>query len=160
MRIAPTVLAVLMLVFSCDSERVYEKNFDFESRFWEITEQPLFEFEINDAVSRYNLYGNLRNSASYPYSRLFVNAYLQDSSGSLLQKKLTTVYLFDQKTGKPLGESGIGDIYDHRIKLMENYQFPYAGKFSMKLEQYMRLDSLEGILAVGLRVEKAAPAQR
>ena len=108
MRIAVVALAILVVVLSCDSERVYEKNFDFDSRFWLISEQPDFEFMIDDSIQVYNLYCNIRNSVSYPYSRLFVNAYLQDSSGSVLQKKLTEVFLFDPKTGKPFGESGIG----------------------------------------------------
>ena len=154
MRIAFVAMAMLVVVLSCDSERLYEKNFDFDLRFWPISEQPNFEFVISDSIHAYNLYCNIRNSVSYPYSRLFVNAYLQDSAGRVLQKRLTEVFLFDPKTGKPFGDSGIGDIYDHRVPVLDNYTFPYRGKFRMKFEQQMRLDSLQGILAVGLRVEK------
>lgn len=159
MRIAVVALTLLAVVLSCDSERLYEKNFDFDSRFWLISEQPYFEFVISDSIQAYNLYCNIRNSVSYPYSRLYVNAYLQDSAGRVLQKKMTEVFLFDPKTGKPFGESGIGDIYDHRIPVLNNYTFPYRGKFKMKFEQHMRLDSLQGILAVGLRVEKSRLSQ-
>ena len=155
MRVAVVALAVLVLVFSCDSERMYEKNFDFDSRFWLISEKPLFEFVISDSIQKYNLYCNIRNSVSYPYSRLFVKAYLQDSAGRVLQDKLTEVFLFDPKTGKPFGESGIGDIYDQRVPVMNNVTFPSRGEYKMKFEQYMRLDSLQGILAIGLRVEKS-----
>ena len=62
--------------------------------------------------------------------------------------------LFDPKTGKPFGRSGLGDIYDHRLQFIKNFKFPYSGKFRMKFKQEMRKDSLDGILAVGLRVEK------
>ena len=57
------------------------------------------------------------------------------------------------KTGKPFGTSGLGDIYDHRFELLKDYQFPTRGKYRIKLEQMMRMDTLHGILAVGVRVE-------
>lgn len=158
MRITIATIALFTLVVSCDSERMYEKNFDFDSRFWLPSEQPDFEFVIRDSIETYNLYCNIRNSVSYPYSRLFINAYLQDSAGGVLQKKLTEVLLFDPQTGKPFGESGIGDIYDQRVPVLTDFIFPYQGKYKMKFEHYMRVDSLQGILAVGLRVEKYRPS--
>ncbi len=61
--------------------------------------------------------------------------------------------IFDQKSGEPLGDSGLGDIYDHQFLLMKNYQFVAPGKYKMVFEQYMRADTVQGILAVGVRVE-------
>ena len=97
----------------------------------------------------------MRNSVSYPWSRLFITYYLQDSTGKDLQTKLLNEDLFDTKSGKPLGESGLGDIYDHQFQVLRDYQFAYPGKYKMKFEQFMRTDTLHGILAVGLRVERA-----
>ncbi len=157
MRLPLVAITVAILFCACDERRVYEKNFDFDSRFWRIHQQPEFEFEIQDSTAQYNLYCNLRNSVAYPYSRLFVNYYLRDSTGGLLRKGLLEMYLFDQKSGKPFGQSGIGDIYDQRVPVLTAFQFPYAGNYSIGFQQYMRLDTLDGILAVGLRVEKDLP---
>jgi gliding motility-associated lipoprotein GldH len=74
-----------------------------------------------------------------------------------MKRALMTEYLFDAKTGKPFGKSGIGDLYDHRFLLLKNYQFKSKGKYRMKFEQFMRTDTLPGILAVGLRVERSRP---
>jgi gliding motility-associated lipoprotein GldH len=155
MRIAVFVLLITMLFSACDEERVYEKNFDFEDRFWPVSQKPEFEFEIHDNKANYNLYCNIRNSVSFPYSRLFINYSLEDTTGVSLKKQLTPAFLFDQHSGKPEGTSGLGDIYDQRIPLLRNYHFPNPGKYRIRFEQYMRTDSLQGILAVGLRVEKA-----
>lgn len=143
------------LLSACDDNRVYEQISDFENRQWASSEKPQFEFIIDDINQRYTLSSDLRNSISYPYSRFFFTYYLQDSTGSDLQKKLLTEFLFDAKTGKPYGKSGIGDLYDHRFLLLENYQFPHKGKYRVVFEQFMRLDTLPGILSVGLRVERA-----
>jgi gliding motility-associated lipoprotein GldH len=63
-------------------------------------------------------------------------------------------FLFDQHTGKPQGSSGLGDIYDQRFPVISNYKFPSPGKYKVSFEQFMRKDTLEGVLAIGLRVER------
>jgi gliding motility-associated lipoprotein GldH len=154
MRIFFAFIVTAVFFTGCDTERVYEKNYDFTLRQWLVNDTPVFEFEIADTIADYNLYFNIRNSVSFPFSRLFINYYLEDSAGTPIQKKLTQTFLFDKQTGKPFGTSGLGDIYDQRVPLISNYRFPYSGKFKMKFEQFMRTDTLQGVLAVGLRVEK------
>lgn len=155
MRIFFIVTFLALTLYGCDESRVYEKNRDFENRSWLVNDSAEFEFEIRDTISRYNLYCNVRNSLNYPYSRLFITYSLLDSSGQEFQKKLAEAFLFDRTTGKPFGSSGLGDIYDQRIPLLTKFQFPHSGKYKVRFEQEMRKDTIEGILAVGLRVERA-----
>jgi gliding motility-associated lipoprotein GldH len=152
-------MALAISLFSCDESRVYEKNTDFHSRHWLVSEKPEFEFEIKDTLQSYNLYCNVRNSLDYPFARIFITYYLRDSSGVTLEKRLVRRVLFDDKTGEPQGESGLGDIYDHSIVLKTNYQFPFSGKYRITFEQFMRTDTLAGVLAVGLRVETNNPPE-
>jgi gliding motility-associated lipoprotein GldH len=134
---------------------IYEQNQDFENRYWLTEDQPEFEFFIDNAALRYNLYCDVRNEVSYPKSNIYLTYYLTDSAGVLLQKKLISDFLFDGKTGEPFGNSGLGDIYDHQLPLLKNYTFKHPGHYKIKFEQFMRMDTLPGILAVGVRVEKA-----
>jgi gliding motility-associated lipoprotein GldH len=99
---------------------------------------------------------NIRNSIDYPYARIFVNYDLQNQDGASLSQKMLAEYLFDQKTGKPFGSSGIGDIYDHQFPILKNYSFEKIGNYKIKLSQFMRMDTIPGIIAVGARVEKVA----
>jgi gliding motility-associated lipoprotein GldH len=149
------VLSFVVLTFlsSCDSNRVYEDNVEFKDRTWKIASPVQLEFDIADTTKRYNLYIDIRNSLDYPYSRLFVNYSLMNSAGEELSKKMISEYLFEQKTGKPTGSSGLGDVYDHQFIFLEKQTFAKAGKYKVKFEQFMREDTLQGILAVGLRVE-------
>jgi gliding motility-associated lipoprotein GldH len=149
------LLLIACLLVSCDSNRVYEDNVDFKDRTWKITEPAQLEFDITDTTKRYNLYLDIRNSLDYPYARLFVNYNLIDPVGAEGSKKMITEYLFDQKTGKPNGSSGLGDIYDHQFLFLEKHAFLKLGKHKVKFEQFMRQDTLQGVLAVGLRVEMA-----
>lgn len=139
---------------SCDSNRLYEDNVEFKNRAWRVIEEPRFEFAVADTAQRYNIYYNVRNSLDYPFARIFVTYHLYDSTGKELSKKLVYNDLFDEKTGQPCGESGLGDLYDHRFMLLGQYRFSHSGKYAVKLDQLMRQDTLTGVIAVGVRVEK------
>jgi gliding motility-associated lipoprotein GldH len=147
-----SLLAILLLLNCCDNSRVYEKNYDFSERHWLIHEKPSFEFTVNNGQP-YNLYCNLRNSVDYPYSRVFITYTLKDPTGTELKKQMIQSFLFDEKTGKPNGSSGLGDIYDQQLLLLKDYTFNKPGTYTMQYEQFMRTDTLKGVLAIGLRVE-------
>ena len=155
MRIIFCSMLISLVLISCDSSRVYEDNVDFKDRSWKINQPASFEFQITDTTKKYNLLMDIRNSIDYPYARLFVNYQLKGQDSISLSKELIAIYLFDQKSGKPIGTSGIGDIYDHQFSLLKNYPFKKAGKYKMNIQQFMRMDTIPGILAVGLRVETA-----
>ena len=159
MRIFLLLFITTLFLAGCDDNRVFEQITDLDKRQWVVSEKPEFEFLIDNAEARYDLYCDIRNSVSYPYSRFFFTYYLQDSSGVEIQKTLMTEYLFDAKTGKPFGKSGIGDLYDHRFLLLKDFKFKHTGKYRVKFEQFMRMDTLPGVLAVGLRVERSRPGK-
>lgn len=154
MRILLPILFLALFVAGCDDTRVYEQNHDFDQRAWLANDKPEFEFEIVNTVDAYTLYCNVRNSVAFPYSRLFIKYELKDSTGKVLEGKMLPAFLFDQHTGEPQGSTGLGDIYDQRFPVISNYRFPSAGKYKVSFEQFMRKDTLEGVLAIGLRVEK------
>lgn len=151
------ILLVGGVLLSCDNRRVFERNEEFDSRVWKALDTVKFYFDVPDATRRYDIFLNVRNSIDYPFARLFVNYSLADSTGAVLANDLLMKDLFDQKTGKPFGESGIGDIYDHQFLVLPGYQFNQQGEYSVMLQQFNRVDTLGGVLAVGVRVALAEP---
>jgi gliding motility-associated lipoprotein GldH len=147
-------ISAVFLLTACDDTRVFEKNLDCEQQAWMSGHKPEFEINIPDTTTFYNVYFNLRTGVDYPYSRIFFTYYLEDSLGLVLSKKLVDYMVFDPKTGKPQGSSGLGDIFDHQVPLVRKHRFPYAGTHRVKFEQFMRADTLAGVFAVGVRVEK------
>src|SRR5579872_909800 len=154
MRIYFRMATIALLLAGFDSRRVFEDNVEFQNRSWRISEPAQFEFQIADHTKKYNLFLNIINSLDYPFARIFVNYELLQHDSSI-SKKMVSEFLFDQKTGKPFGTSGIGDIYDHQFPILKNYSFEKAGSYKMKLDQFMRMDTIPGIVAVGIRIEKA-----
>jgi gliding motility-associated lipoprotein GldH len=151
------IFILLGTLLSCESNRIYEQNNVLDSRQWPANAPEIFAFEVTDNSQSYNIYFNIRNSLDYPFSRFFVEYTLTDSAGTELKKNLTSQYLFEQKTGKPFGNSAIGDVFDHQFKIIENYKFPYNGNYQISLKQLNRADTLKGVISVGVRVETVLP---
>lgn len=156
MRVVTCILLICML-YSCDPVRLYEQNINLEERYWRADDPMAFDFLIENTETPYSIYYNVRNSLDYPYSRIFIQYTLTDSTGKAIDKQLNAQYLFDQKTGKPMGQSGIGDVFDHQFMLIEKQKFSYPGKYKLLIEQFNRQDTLRGVLAIGARVEKISP---
>ncbi len=145
-------LLLLLLLISCDSSRVYEDYVDMEEAFWHLDSVKNFTFEITDIEREYNLLATFRNSSLYPFYNIYFQYSLTDSVDSVVVNQLKEADLFDPKTGQPRG-SGLGDMFDHTVPILEKYKFSKPGVYNIKLQQQMRLDSLPFILSVGARVE-------
>ena len=59
--------------------------------------------------------------------------------------------MFEPKTGKPLG-TGMGSTFDRNFDFIQSHTFEVSGHYSMKLTQFMRLDTLQDIDQIGVRV--------
>jgi len=149
-----TLCIALLALDSCDDSQVYENNVDFDRKVWAADSLPVFQFQIDNPDQPYNIYWNVRNTVSYPFQNLYLTYYLEDTVGNTITEDLYQVDLFEPRTGKPFG-SGLGDIFSHQILALPNYQFDSAGMYQIRLEQYMRRDSLPEILSVGVRIEVA-----
>jgi gliding motility-associated lipoprotein GldH len=146
----------IFMLSACGNGKVYQEYTDFNSRYWLVSDTAKFRFSIEDTSSRYNVYCNLRNSTQYPYSRIFLNFSLSDSTRKEFHTALLNDFLFDPKSGEPLGKTGLGDLYDHQLAVLKNYKFTKSGPFVVNIEQFMRTDTLQGILSVGVGIEKVS----
>ncbi|KAA3437190.1 gliding motility lipoprotein GldH [Rufibacter hautae] len=155
-RVLVSLLSLGLFLANCDANRVFEENQDIENNQWPVALAPKFEFEITDTTQQYNVFLNVRNAIQYPFYNLYLRHYLIGPDGKQINTMLHEMYLMDPKTGEPRG-NGTGDIFDHRFRALKNVRFPQAGKYQLKLNQYMRQDPLPGIMSVGIRVEKVAP---
>jgi gliding motility-associated lipoprotein GldH len=145
---------------SCDDNRIYDTHIDIENALWPENKELNYDFEVTDNKQAYNVIYNIRYANTYPYYNLYLHYYLADSAGKVLKDHQLHMDLFDPKTGKPLGK-GLGDLFDGTFlnQDLKAYKFPYAGKYKMKLRQYMRQSQLQGISSVGVKVEKVVTAE-
>ncbi len=141
---------------SCHSDSVFEQTLDLPASGWADTSTVRFEFQIANSSTPKNVFLTTRYNNEYNFHNLYIQYTLCDSTGKELVKKLDQLILFDQTTGKPIGNgfAGTTDL-DTKLYYFKNYKFPYKGRYSVQIKQFMRISPLSGIQAIGIKVKEA-----
>ncbi|UCG28683.1 MAG: gliding motility lipoprotein GldH [Bacteroidales bacterium] len=147
----PSCFLILVLLTSCDPNRVFEENKTIPDHTWKWDNVLNFNVEIADTVNPHNIFVNIRNGGQYQYSNLYLFIKTISPSGQWIRDTVECI-LADEK-GRWLG-NGLGDIYEIRIPYKINVRFPYTGIYTFEFEQAMRIEDLNHIFDVGLRVER------
>ncbi|QJD95818.1 gliding motility lipoprotein GldH [Mucilaginibacter robiniae] len=148
------LLSTLSSLVGCtDPKAVLDESAEIANNNWQYGNKLKFDVPVEDANTEYNLYFNLRVTADYKYSNIFVILY---ESGTTFTKPKATRFEFKlaSSSGEWLGK-GSGSMYSYQIPFKTQYRFPAKGKYHFELEQNMRDNPLHAISDVGLRVEKA-----
>ena len=148
---ALTIFTLFLLLISCDSNRVYDESRQIPDASWEQENILHFETEITDLESLYNFYINIRNTTDYKYSNIYFFINTSFPSGEIAHDTLECI-LADHR-GKWLGK-GFGKIKESHILFKSRFRFPQKGNYRFDVEHAMRIDTLEGIADVGIRIEK------
>jgi gliding motility-associated lipoprotein GldH len=146
------LLFILGVAFtSCDPNRIYDKFKDIKDGVWNRTETVKFEVQIDDTLSYNNVFVNVRNSGNYKFSNLYL--FLSTIYPNNKISRDTVDCLLADDKGKWLGK-GLGDLKDCRYLFKRGVRFHQKGMYTFEFEQAMRVEKLDGIKSVGIRIEK------
>ncbi|MGJ5642944.1 gliding motility lipoprotein GldH [Formosa sp. S-31] len=150
-------LGLLLSVLSCDNNRVYDEYKTMPDA-WHKDSVVSFKITPPDTTNAYNLFVNLRNTAKYKYSNLFLIVEMDFPHGKTMTDTLE--YRMAKPNGEFLGE-GFNDLKENKLWYKEGVVFDESGEYTVKIQQAMRENgkvngviNLEGITDVGFRIEK------
>lgn len=146
-------IALLFFFFSaCSRIELFEKVVSTPSQQWKHSFQPEIIFNIQDTSSSYNIYFTFRHLDAYQYNNVWVKLHSKLPSSKIENTERYDIPLATEK--RWLG-TGMDDIFDHRVLLYKDpVKFSKPGKYIIRIEQDMRVDPLEDVLNIGLRIEK------
>ena len=153
------VLACLTIVFvACNDNSVFFEYQSLANQKWKNKEPVVFDFKISDTISKNNLFINIRNTNEYSFSNLYIISELYFPNG---KKMIDTLhYQMADDKGRFLGK-GFSEIKENKLFYKQGIQFPNSGNHQLAIYQAMRrngeengIENLEGILDVGLKIEK------
>lgn len=140
-------LASVLLLVSCNGERLYEDFHSFDQASWEVSDTVAFDLNELDSVRGKSLLA-VRYTENFPFSNCYIKLIYRDSSKVVLSDTVWNVPIFNTQSGKPLGK-GFGNTFT----TYDTLPFPIPSQAKeVLLLQYMRQAELEGIEAVGLKV--------
>ncbi|HEY5326632.1 MAG TPA: gliding motility lipoprotein GldH [Mucilaginibacter sp.] len=147
------VTASLLLLVSCtDKNGIIDQNSEVPDHNWTYLNRFRYDVTVDDAKTPYTLYMNLRVTANYKYSNIFILITQVGPDKKPLVKRYELKLA--NEDGEWLGE-GSGNLYSYQSKFRSDYMFPTKGTYHFYIEQNMRDNPLRGISDVGLRVEKS-----
>ncbi|WP_431126824.1 gliding motility lipoprotein GldH [Flagellimonas flava] len=152
-------LVVFLGLVSCNSNLVFSEFEPMSNGKWQMDQLVDFQFSELDSVQGHNMFINIRNDNTYPFSNLFLITELEFPNGQT--QKDTLEYKMAEPTGEWLGK-GFGSIKENKLWYRENIVFPDSGVYKLSVAHAMRKNGevdglylLEGITDVGLEIEKS-----
>jgi gliding motility-associated lipoprotein GldH len=136
--------------FSCSEEELFSEFHSFPDSEWEQQDIIRFQVPVQDTISRYEVFLEIRNNNDYPFRNIWMFIDYQNPQGDVrhdtLHAELADIY------GKWYGK-GIS-LYTYTFPYSLNTQYPDTGTYVYTIRQGMRKNPLPGISDIGLRVSK------
>lgn len=152
---------IILFLSSCNTKVVSSEYKSLSGAVWNKEKVLEFSFSEMDTIQEYNLFINVRNDNTFPYSNLFLITSLSTPEGEVLQDTLE--YNMALPDGTWLGK-GSGSLKENKLWYKENIVFPTSGVYTLEVSHAMRKNgnvqgiiALEGITDVGLEITKSNP---
>jgi len=140
-----------MLFCSCtDKDFVYQENTVLEGEVWATGQQLPFRFSITDTSISYEIGFDIRYTLNYPNQNMYVFMHTTFPNG-MRTCDTVPIDLFSAE-GVPMGK---GKRIKELTVPIARILLPMRGQYSVRLEQAMRTEKLEGVTSVGLYVKKS-----
>ncbi len=146
------VLLIATILSSCgDKNVVFDESVVINNSSWNNQELPYFDVNIEDTISTYAFYLNIRHLENYRYSNFYMFLHTTFPNGNQTHDTIECVLAYPD--GRWIGK-GSGSMRSSSILLNDNLRFPLKGTYYFEIEQAMREPVLEGITDVGVRFER------
>lgn len=144
-------LGIALSFSSCDNAKFYDESLALKNDQWPAGEAMSFRISIDDTVSTYRFFINVRNNTSYHYSNIYFFLTTEFPDGRMSRDTIECALAANDGTW--LGK-GSGRYRDNRIPIRDHIRFPEKGTYTLSLSQAMREKNLSGISEAGVRLEK------
>ena len=153
------IFLLVIFMVSCDRQTIRSDYSPTQNGRWNKDSVVKFYFQELDTLQKYNMFINLRNDGTYPYSNLFLIAELKFPNGDTVRDTLE--YEMAKPDGQWMG-TGYGSLKENKLWYKENIVFPSSGVYTLEISHAMRKNGqvdgiveLEGITDVGYLIEKS-----
>ncbi len=145
------ILFLAILLASCGNDKLFNECVVIPEAKWDNRMIPFFDLTVNDTLTDYAFYLNIRHLENYRYSNLYVFLHTEFPNGNITHDTIECTL------ARPDGSwmsKGSGTIRSAKILLNPALRFPLSGNYHFEIEQAMRDDVLDGITDIGLIFEK------
>ena len=144
-------LFFVMLFTSCGPNYIFEETTTIENQAWTYQDTIDFKAEITDTLRIFNLYLYIEHAVDYSHQNVYIQIYTLFPSGQRTKERISID--FADKTGQWYGDCD-NEWCQLRIPIQEGAFFNAIGMHTFTIEQYMRVDPLQGIKSISMKIEE------
>lgn len=145
------VITTAFFIISCNSKEIYTHSYTMEG-VWTYADSLVFEYEIQDTMSPYNLVLAVKHSIDFPYENTYIQASTVFPDGHRVTNPVSLELADDH--GQWVGNCS-GSFCNAEIELASNAYFKASGKYKLVFSQFSRIDSLKGIEAIKFTINQS-----
>lgn len=145
------ILVSMLLSVSCNRDVVFTDFFEIPEKTWSLSDIPSFDVPINDTLNSNNIWLMIRTGSDYPYRNIYLFITASTPGGITITDTLQ--YDLADEKGNWYGK-GFGNIHALNLPYKTNVYFPLKGNYMFKIQHGMRIENLNGVYDIGLKVEK------
>ena len=134
----------MFIITGCSNAFVEEK-FSFENEMWLTGDQKSIEITAPDTLQVYQLELSISHADNYGFQNLYVRTNTTFPSGKIVTS-VTSLELANADATWA-GDCS-GDVCKVTLPLQSRFTFPEAGKYTWKIEPFMRTDTVQGIESI------------
>ena len=150
-RILYGFLLLSLLLSSCGEAPFFEEMVEIPDQTWKHSDMIQFKVEVEDTVSTFDFFVNVRHTKSYGYSNLFI--FLHTIAPDGRKRTDTLQFPMADPEGNYVGDVS-GGLVMNRVIVKKQTRFPKSGTYKFVIEQAMRDKELPEITDVGLSIVK------
>ncbi|MFO8236068.1 MAG: gliding motility lipoprotein GldH [Bacteroidales bacterium] len=147
-----TVLATLLIVYSCNPDRIYNESTDLKNAKWDTSNVLSYRFNIEDTINAHHVFFYVRHTSEYQYQNLYL--FVETTSPEGFTVKDTLELMLANDKGQWYGK-GWGDVFEVSVPYKEYVRFPKSGTYTIDIQQGMRANPLKHVTDFGIQIEKA-----
>ena len=144
-------IGLVLTLTSCNDNALVNTYHELPKTGWSYDEVLVDSFEVVNTDFYHQSYLNLRINGDYPYSNIIVKLTETDPNGKSTEEIVTVTLA--EKSGKWLG-SGLFNVITYQEPILGKRSFKSKGMYRIKLEQFMRKESLLHVSAAGVKVKQ------
>ena len=143
-------IAVIIMLASCGNSKLYDESVVIPDAKWDNENIPGFDVAVDDTLTDYAFYLNIRHLENYRFSNLYVFMHTTFPNGNVTHDTIECTLAYPD--GHWMSK-GSGTMRSAKVLLNPALRFPLRGDYHFEIEQAMREKELYGISDIGLCFE-------
>ena len=140
-----------IFLFACGNGNFFEKTIKIPDASWSYDNPLPFEFEVTDTTKAYQILLEVNHAGDFGFQNCYVQITTKFPNGE--EKKQPVSLELAAQSGIWSGKCS-GNDCSIEIPLQGKAKFKQPGKFSITVEQFMRVNPLVGIKAISLKIKQ------